>query len=187
MTTPSPLIEAQPGGLAVLLKQPVRASNGQEFLAGMVAGFSPRSAVRMVVAGIGSAYLHHDTAREWAKTLAGAGVTVEQANEMISGPYAVELQRQQMIAEEEAALAREEEAALEAKKKLEAELAEADRLALEAKQKADEVIPHSKDATLTEAPASAGADAEAVVEQPEPAAEPPAPAPTTKRGNKTPR
>lgn len=185
MTSPSPLIEAQPGGLAVLLKQPVRASNGQEFLAGMVAGFSPRSAVRMVVAGIGSAYLHHDTAREWAKTL--AGVTVEQANEMISGPYAVEFQRQQMIAEEEAALAREEEAALEAKKKLEMELAEADRLALEAKRKADDALPPAKDATLTEAPASAGADAEAVVEQPEPAVEPPAPAPTTKRGSKTPR
>ncbi len=203
--------------LTVQMLRDAKASNGQEFLSGTRAGFVPESAVSMVLCDVGRAFVFDEKAgKEWARALIDLGGLGERDDEkilsLLVGPFAEhvrDLQAQIDEAQANAAkrreaedaakkLAEEEKAVLDAMNaetaRLQAEAAAKAAEELKAKQDAEEQRIAAEDAKLkADGLARASADvsnpdvsADAMANK-EPAPTPPAPEPSTRRGNRTPR
>ncbi len=203
--------------LTVLLTRDVKATNGQEFLRGQSAGFTPESSVSLVVAGAGKAYCHDQAAgKDWAQALVKFGKFDERDMEkllaVMTGPFAAKVRdmERQISEAQEAGRKRDALEAAEAQKLAE-EKAAADKLkaeqdAAQAEVKAKEAaelkaLQDAEEKRIAEETAALAADglakgtadvsnpdvsADAMANK-EPAPTPPAPEPSTRRGNRTPR
>ena len=168
-----------------MLRQRVTSPIGQEFMAGQIAGFEASSAVSMVKAGIALPFVTEENVDLWGKAFARADVQPPDI-EQCAGPLVTHLRARmaEIAALEAQALAEQqsmEENAAKRKAQQDAEEAEAARLAALQTPAIDQVPVKSTD-TMSNADVAAE-DAH----DPEPAAKPTPPAPTTKRGSKTPR
>lgn len=221
MTLPKPKILVvvpveRESRLAVQLLQSVKASNGQEFITGQVAGFTPESAVTLVIHDVGRAYCHDQAAgKEWARALIDIGRLEEEDDErligLMCGPFAVHVREQMKQIDEAQERGRARRATEEAAaKKAAEEKAAADALQLEkdkaeaevkAKEAAElKALQEANEKKLAEEAAALAADglvkATADVSNPDVSADAmgdkqpaptPAPEPTSRRGNRTPR
>lgn len=176
--------------LAVQLTRPLKATNGQEFDSGQVAGFAPKSAISIVLNDCGKAWLHHDTQKDWAKAFAIAQVDSTEAMKLICGPFAVEIVALDEEMKSAAAAAEADKAAIladaEAAAKLAAEEAAASEMEIARVKREADFNATQVDATAATSASNADLGTEQL-NQPDPAPTPPADAPPTKRGNRTPR
>lgn len=186
--TSGPFVEFGPDPddrLPVLLKSGVKAGNGQEFLAGQLAGFSIRSAVSLVIAKLAAPYVTEENVEKWGKGF--AAVQAEPPSmEDCAGPLVAHLRERmaEAAALEAQALAEQrsmEEETAARKAKQDAEDAEAARLAALQTPAVEQAPVKSVDTV-----SNPDVTADEVLE-PTPAPAPTPPAPTTKRGSKTPR
>lgn len=166
--------------LPVTLLRSAKASNGQEFLSGQVAGFTERSAVSLVTHGAALAFVTEQNVDQWGRAFARAGVKPPEI-ECCTGPFVDHVRLRMAALEAEERMAREDADAAE-KAKLEAELNAQAMIDAAREREAATQVPVQTSATVSSADLAAE-DAH----DPAPAPTPPQPITITKRGSKTPR